>query len=469
MPKRKDLLVITSLFLIIGWIYLNLATYNTYRFFEPELLGKVFDAQAESFMAGRIDVDRSKVGWEYFVVDGKTQIYWGPWPAFLRIPLLLAWPQTFGLWARLSCFVAALLAVLGWAAAVFHQLGRRHLGLAFVVVLAIALGTPMVWLLSTSAVYHEAILWGIAGSAWCLLGALKLEARPSRVAAASFAMAFFVAYLSRSTYAFPWLIVAGRFVYRIVKDGRLNAVTRRQALAILLVPIAVAVSFYAVLNYGRFGNPFSFMDLKKYHLIEWRPGFLEQYGFLNLIRLPDEFKAYYVPHHANFSFHFPFVRTARIKASKPEALFLIPDFTIALTVTSPWLFVFFLHGLWRLRRSRRPSEWIVPASLFIQAAVSLILSGIVMRYLVEALPFFIAMVIWSLKDEDGLPDRFRRSLGFRVVLVSLCVCSMYTSIASAIAWTAERNEGSPVEYRENMKRRFDEVDQRLRSYVRMMR
>jgi hypothetical protein len=86
----------------------------------------------------------------------------------------------------------------------------------------------------------------------------------------------------------------------------------------------------------------------------------------------------------------------------------------------------------------------------------------------RALPFFIAMVIWSLKDEDGLPGRFHRSFGFRAVLVSLCVCSMYTSIASAIAWSAECTEGSPVEYRKIMKSRFAEVDQHLRSYVRMM-
>ena len=469
MPKRKDLPIVAALFLIIGWIYLNLATYNTYRFFEPEALGTVFDAQAQSFMSGRVDVDRSKVGGEYYEVEGKTQIYWGPWPAFLRIPLLLAWPQTFGLWARLSCLIAASLAVLGWAAAVFHQLGRRHLGLSFLVVLAIALGTPLVWLLSSSIVYHEPILWAMAGSAWCLYGALKLEARPSRAAAASFAMAFFVAYLSRSTYAFPWLIVATRFVYLIVKNGSLGIATRRQVLAILLLPITVAVSFHAVLNYVRFRNPLSFTDLKTYHLSNWRPGFAEQYGYLNLIRFPDAFKAYYLPQQKNFSFHFPFVRTARIKASRPEAQFMIPDFTIALTVTSPWLFVLLPYGLWRVRRSRATSEWIVPASLLIQAFVSLILWTIVMRYLVEALPFFIAMVIWAVKDRDGLPARFHRSLGFRAVLVSLCVCSMYTSIASAIAWSAECTEGSPVEYRKIMKGRFAGVDQRLRSYVPIMR
>src|SRR5262249_56171529 len=97
MPKRIDLLIVAALFLVIGWIYLNLATYNTYRFFEPEALGTVFDAQAQSFMAGRVDVDRRKVGWEDFVVDGKTQIYLGPLPAFLPIPLPLSWPPTFPL------------------------------------------------------------------------------------------------------------------------------------------------------------------------------------------------------------------------------------------------------------------------------------------------------------------------------------------------------------------------------------
>ena len=99
----------------------------------------------------------------------------------------------------------------------------------------------------------------------------------------------------------------------------------------------------------------------------------------------------------------------------------------------------------------------------------MILWMIVMRFLVEALPFFIAIVIWAIKDEDGLPGRFHRSLGFRAVLVSLCVCSMYTSIASAIAWSAECTEGSPVEYRKIMKGGFAEIDLRLQSYVRMMR
>jgi hypothetical protein len=56
MPKGKELLNVATLFPIIGWIYLNLATYNTYRFFEPEALGTVFDAQAQSFMAGHVDV-----------------------------------------------------------------------------------------------------------------------------------------------------------------------------------------------------------------------------------------------------------------------------------------------------------------------------------------------------------------------------------------------------------------------------
>ncbi len=53
-----------------------------------------------------------------------------------------------------------------------------------------------------------------------------------------------------------------------------------------------------------------------------------------------------------------------------------------------------------------------------------------------------AMVIWALNDKSDLPDRFQQSLGLRTALVILCAFSIYASLASAIAWSAEQNMGA---------------------------
>jgi len=460
---RGHVLAIGALLIVVGTAYINLATYGTYRFLEPELLGTVFDAQAQSFLEGRVDVERRYVGWEYYEVNGLTYIYWGPWPALLRIPVLSLWPSTFGLWARWSCFAAAATTALGWGAAINGALRGRHAGLFLLATLAAALGTPVVWLLSSSVVYHEPILWGMAGSAWCLWASLEFERRRSTTLALVFSVAFAVAYLSRSTYAFPWAIAALRPAYLIATDPAKTAADRRRALSALLLPMIAAICAQGFLNYVKFGGPFTFIDLRAYNLAAdpERMAALERYGYSHLARLPDAFRAYYLPHAQYFSSRFPFIRTAVVDIAKPETMFLAPDHTIALTVSSPWLLPFFALGLWRLGRRHPPGESIVVGSLFLQAVVSLTLWIVVLRYLVEALPFFIALTVVALGDDRGSSGRVWESRLFQVALTCLCAFSIYASMASAISWNAELNMGSPPGYRAQMQHHFEAIDRHL--------
>ena len=47
-----------------------------------------FEAQADAFLDGRINVPAFVMGIEGFVIDGRTLMYFGPFPALLRIPVL---------------------------------------------------------------------------------------------------------------------------------------------------------------------------------------------------------------------------------------------------------------------------------------------------------------------------------------------------------------------------------------------
>lgn len=72
--------------------------------FVNEVLGKAYDSQAEHFLRGDVEVDGDAIKHEVMVVNGKSYMYFGPFPAFLRIPLNYFYPGGRGHWSRISGF-----------------------------------------------------------------------------------------------------------------------------------------------------------------------------------------------------------------------------------------------------------------------------------------------------------------------------------------------------------------------------
>ena len=48
-----------------------------------------FDLQADALLQGRLDVAPGSLGIEGFVVDGRTFMYFPPFPALVRLPVML--------------------------------------------------------------------------------------------------------------------------------------------------------------------------------------------------------------------------------------------------------------------------------------------------------------------------------------------------------------------------------------------
>src|SRR6266403_3556004 len=123
---------------VLIWI---IATTDGRHVFVKEVLGDAFDSQAENFLRGNLDVAGEAIRWEGIVINGHARMYFGPFPAFLRMPLNAVHPAGKGAWSRISGFLAGEIALFGFAGLLMDALkisalsshGRTWLGSACLV------------------------------------------------------------------------------------------------------------------------------------------------------------------------------------------------------------------------------------------------------------------------------------------------------------------------------------------------
>ena len=71
-----------------------------------EGLSGFYDAQAHALLGGHWDIPAGKLGFEAFLIDGKQYMYFGPWPAFLRLPIAAVTDAFDGELTQLSMLLA---------------------------------------------------------------------------------------------------------------------------------------------------------------------------------------------------------------------------------------------------------------------------------------------------------------------------------------------------------------------------
>lgn len=241
--------------LVVFWFFL--VTHQTGRLFDPEPYGQFYDHQALAFAEGRWDVPREAVENEAFVRNGKAYGYWGPFPALLRAPLVL-FPEAWwvGRTSRVSCLLAALLiavsALVLWRA-VARQTGcagwKRSVG-DWGTILLVG-GSPVTFLVARPYVYHEVVLWGVAGALGAVLAIWRAaethSARWLLLAAAAGSMAA----LSRPTTGYGALLaVLGAAGWRYLRVNRADRRPVAWALLVALVGIALPLLY----NWVRLGS-----------------------------------------------------------------------------------------------------------------------------------------------------------------------------------------------------------------------
>lgn len=151
------------------------------------LLGSFYDAQGRAFLHGHLYVPPAAASFEGFVINGRTYLYFGPFPALLRLPILLITHALDGRMTQLSMLLALIVLMVGGTAAQWRirelirpgaPLGRGERAGAFLLALALGAGGVTLFLLSWPVVYHEAELWGAALSVAAIAAVLGVIARP---------------------------------------------------------------------------------------------------------------------------------------------------------------------------------------------------------------------------------------------------------------------------------------------------
>ena len=280
---------------IVAGYYALLLTSGHFDLFHPVPRGMVFNSMMEHMLQGRFDVDPDAVGYEAFLRDGRTYAYWGVFCALLRLPLMFApgW-RTVDV-TVLSSLIAILLAVWFKLRALYFLLqrapdgaGTRFLGI--LVGLAILFSGAQISFMRLS-LYQEVCFWGAAFGAGFMLAALRglLEDRFPLSRLCWMALLAGLALNTRVTCGINLYGALGLLVAALAFRSQPSSARLR-----LIAPLAV-LGLFAVLtgvvNYGRWGNPFTFANYYIYAL-NLEPAHadnlarMDKYGLFSLERIP---------------------------------------------------------------------------------------------------------------------------------------------------------------------------------------
>jgi len=436
-PRFLPLLLVLSVLL---WFY---TTTGGRQVFVKEVLGGAYDSQAEHFLRGNVDVDVEAIGHEAMIVDDKVRTYFGPFPAFLRIPLNSVYPAGHGKWSRISGFCASLIALFAFAGLMRTALhssslslrGRTWLGSACIV--GFALGSPLLLLLGNLSIYDEAIIWGLSWSLAALYFALR--SRQSEGAALTRALLGFSvcaagALLSRGTFGIPFIAITPLLALRL---GHQNRITNLMA---LLLPLCAAFAFYVWLSYARFGSVTGVNY--DYYINPVHTEFAHKYGIFAPGRIPYSFADYFSVRFPGLEREPPFLRADRHPYDYPS-LFSnsFSEVYVSLLWSSAWLVFAAIMGLMLLFRRKGANlfeRWIAVA-LLAQFLCVLCYFTLAQRYATDLYPFLIFCLVIFL-GSGGMA--LRRS---RYAIVGLVALSVVVNSMATVSWLVNADQNVPTE------------------------
>ena len=423
---------------VVLWVA---ATSGGSHLFVKEVLGDVFDSQAEHFLHGDAGIDLDAIRPEAMIVNGKIRTYFGPFPAFVRMPLNFVYGRARGLWSRFSGFCAGVVALFAFAGLVEDNLrlytlstsARNCLGNAALVGFVFA--TPLLFLIGSLSVFNEADIWALAWSVSAIFFAVRVQHSDGRrltISLFGFGFSAAAALLSRVTFGIPLLLIAPVVAFHVRRAGW----TR---LAALGAPLLGGLGFHLLLSYARFGN-FAGINYESY-INGVHVEFVRRHGMFDLARVPYSFSEYFSLRPPVFRAHAPFVQVDRHLLPYPT-LFSLPNTEsyVSLTWSAAWLVLGALFGLgYLLRRTR--SNWFqraVAVALFVQFVLILCHFTLAQRYMTELLPFLVFCFAVFLRNGGAFIAR--------AAIIVLVVVSAAVNTLGTAFWLS--NDGNlPLETR----------------------
>lgn len=416
--------------------------------------GGFYDAQAESLLEGRLDVDPERLGIEGFAHEGRTYLYQPPWPAVLRLPVVAATDRFEGRLGALSMLLAHLLLVVAAERILVEarrsvrpsaRVGRLERAGTAAFGLVVAGGSVPTFLASRSWVYHEAALWGAAWSLVGVAGVLALRRRASLGAVVATAGGCAGAVASRASVGAGTGAALGVLAVIVFLERRPRRLRERLGgwggPVLLLAAAALPALGYAALNTAKFGNPTSipFEDQAFTAVSPARQAMLEENdGSLFGLRFAPTTALHYLrPAGIRVSEQFPFVDFP--PAGGPvvgDVTFDLVDHTASIPATLPALVAPAAVGAWLLLRRpvTRRSTWVAVGVGGVVGSLTIVAFGYVAhRYLADVVPLVVPLGALGWQHVLTVRGRARR----RVVGASL---------ALLVPWTVWANVGLATVY-----------------------
>lgn len=434
------------LLILLVW----LTTLGTWEILRGEFLGIAYDSLAAHLLHGSIEVDPDAIAFERYDYRGKVFMYFGPFPALLRVlPNLIA-PNYYGAWSRVSTIIATLLSAIAFGGIIARALtpnqSMTSRSKSWIVVAApflFALGTPIAFLVSTPNIYHEAVSWGLCGtllSLWAV-AEMAIDVKSRAKMLLIFSIGFALSLLSRLTTAIPAGLLMP-FVYSRYAAPALQTNLSWFKLLRGLVPSSIVVlascAFQLWYNYERFGSIWVFRDLSKYFFSKTHLG-----SDFAIARLPDALIHYFGISSRHFVDHPPFVRMVTSVYLRPELYVQTwREQTISLPLSASWLIIPGTIGAFYALT--KPCNLLLRVALFatlLQALSVMAYFFISERYAAELVPFFVVGLF-------VFASQFRMTRIWRACLIAICVLSVSTTVSSAIRFHMLFNTSTPSSLRQ---------------------
>ncbi len=369
-----------------------------------------YDEQARVFLRGRIAVDPAVPGPEGFLIDGATYLYYGPFLAIVRMPLILFGDLFVGRLVRIS-MVIALIVLARWADRL-AVVARRSVVPASdatwprVAFVAAVLASPALFASGWISVYNETELWALALAVVTVTLTVEWAAdgfanRRTLLLAGGAALA---TTLTRAPIGFGVSFALGMCGLVLVWRARRNTSARPVALLAVGAGVLPLIA-HMLVNLAKFGTLMSVPgDRQLLSLTSAaRAEFFERTGgsFFSLRFLPTTVAQYLRPDTIRFERLVPGIRYGPL--APDYANFPVESTTPASSITVSALLLVFLAAIglvWLVRR--RALTWLIVFVATSLGALPTFLIGFVAnRYLIDMLPPLIvaaAIGVWLLAD-----------------------------------------------------------------------
>jgi hypothetical protein len=417
------------------------------------LFSDFFDIQARALLDGRLAVPNGALGFEAFRHDGHEYMYFGAWPALLRMPVVALTDRLDGRLSAPSMLLAWLVAAAGSSMLVWRVRAlvapdrpvTRTEAVVVAVLLAIVLGgSPVLYLAALPWVYSEALLWSAAASVMALFGVIGILERPSARRIVFAGLLTVVAVLSRVTAGWGCGLAVLGVAVLFLFAPRFAPYRRWWPWVTLAgaVPLGIGIA----INYAKFGHPIllPFESQIWTEMSERRRLVLDQGGVTGVRFLPATLVNYLRPDGIRVSPIFPFITPPASPASEVGGVMLeMPYRTPSVTSVMPLLVGLGIAGVWRIFR---PGAETGPATLRVPLLGALsILGGVLFvgyiapRYTAEFIPSLLIAAAAAVLPVLDRIAAFTTRTGRRAVWTLLTACALYGVVANvSIAAVAAR-------------------------------